>query len=429
MSKLSLKKSKPTTTSTPILRGLLEKPRVELKSSNPDVPTSSGAAGVSTAAPRATIPKATQGVLSVNSTSSASGLNPKNTWRISSVTSTVRSTPYYGDLNQSRRGESKEKITAQTLAQYLIQHGIYEPEDFVIHATRRDGYGGFQNARAQEIYFALATRANANFTQVLARQIKFARSYTPDTPYEKRIKIWQPHEHLTKEEIAMGENYVEDYKKVLQHHGINRRVLEKWFKTLALDNGKRCTIYMCGRANSGKTTLIELLSAFYEPWEIGRAQPQSSQSNFFLQDLAEKRLFHADEILATPLNIDTLKLLLEGSEDLATDIKYGEKVRIKRRPVLIGTNDPLWINFSTAAEPILARCEYLGCTRSLPKLKYIRPKNKNILKFVLKRIFAETFPNGYELFKSTEEINETIDSAIHTMNEQGTMEQFLSNFQ
>ena len=68
--------------------------------------------------------------------------------------------------------------------------------------------------------------------------------------------------------------------------------------------------------------------------------------------------------------------------------------------------------FSTAAEPILARCEYLPVRGGLPKLKFIRPKDRDILKFVLKRIFAETFPNGYELFKHTEEINDTVDAAI-----------------
>ena len=56
-----------------------------------------------------------------------------------------------------------------------------------------------------------------------------------------------------------------------------------------------------------------------------------------------KRLFHADEIVATQVNIDTLKLLLEGSDDLTTDIKYAKKVSIRGRPVMMATNDPIWI--------------------------------------------------------------------------------------
>ena len=153
----------------------------------------------------------------------------------------------------------------------------------------------------KKIYWELSTRANANFTRSLAQAIKTARAYTPDTPYIQRIENWKPPQDFNE---AYADLYYRDYRRALETHDINKTRLQKWFQTLAMDNGKRNTIYMCGRANAGKTTIIELLSAYYEPWEIGRAQPQSASSNFFLQDLVGKRLFHADEILATPTDRD-----------------------------------------------------------------------------------------------------------------------------
>ena len=199
----------------------------------------------------------------------------------------------------------KKKIfTAQDLTKLLVKEGIYEGQEFVKFATLKEK-GKYLHPEAQELHWEMATRQN--WVKNLTTAVKAARAYTPDTPYLERIEQWEIPNNFSE---IWGDLHYRDYRKILEHHDITKERLQRWFATLASDNGKRNTIYMCGHANGGKTTIIELLSAFYEPWEIGRAQPQSAQSSFFLQDLVGKRLFHADEILATPLNIDTLKLLL-----------------------------------------------------------------------------------------------------------------------
>ena len=372
-----------------LLRGLLEQPLEELSSANHPRTTSAAASGdsktVTTAKPGAMGTIAT----SATSTSTSSGRKIQTTLKTPTTISHVSLArnsfnPYWGLTNN--KGVSKPKIGLKDLTQELYSLQIFEPQEFSNYAAQHPG------SRAHEIWWELSNKASANWTKQLALAVKNARTMTPDTSYIRRIETFL----FTGNEL-FANLYYQDYRRILDHHGIDKERLQKWFKTLASDNGKRNTIYMCGRANSGKTTIIELLSAFYEPWEIGRAQPQSAQSNFFLQDLVGKRLFHADEILATPLNIDTLKLLLEGNKDLASDVKYGDKETIIPRPVLIGTNDPLWINFSTAAEPILARCEFIQMKRPAPRLRHIKPKDQNILRYVLKKLYDYAFDGkGYE---------------------------------
>ncbi len=387
-----------------LLRGLLEQPLEDLSYANLPKTTSVARLGGSKSVVTVNSGETGTTATSVTSQSSSNGPKTKTIIKIPSTTlhanrGRLSTNPYWQSTNP--RGESR-KVTIKDLTQEIYKLKLFEPQHFTNYAAQNPG------TKAYEIWWELSNKASANWTKQLALAVRNARSMTPDTPYLTRIENY----NYNGNEL-FANLYYQDYRKILDHHGITKTKLQKWFKTLAQDNGKRNTIYMCGRANSGKTTIIELLSAFYEPWEIGRAQPQSAQSNFFLQDLVGKRLFHADEILATPLNIDTLKLLLEGNKDLASDVKYGDKETIIPRPVLIGTNDPLWINFSTAAEPILARCEFLQVKRSLPKLRYIKPKDGEILKYVLKKLYDYAFDGKkYETWAIDIELENAISNYV-----------------
>ena len=407
--------TKATTTTTSLLRGLLECPLEDLENLNRPKTTSAGASGDSTTVSTAKAGATATGVLRAGSTLRQSSLKPYNILKTPTTTSktnqgaptTNRYQPYLGDLHQNR-GKKTTKVSLADLTKCLIDNHIYEPKEFTAFATQKE-QGEFKNPEAHTIYWELSTKPSANFTKQLAQAIKTARTHTPDTPYIERIEQF---EYDGNELYA--NLYYQDYRRILDIHNISKQHLQGWFATLAQDNGKRNSIYMCGRASSGKTTIIELLSAFYAQWEIGRAQPQSAQSNFFLQDLVGKRLFHADEILATPLNIDTLKILLEGNKDLASDVKYGDKETIEPRPVLLGTNAPLWINFSTAMEPILERCHYHVMRAKLPKLKYIKPKDENILKYVLKRLYDFAFDGkSYSTWKVDKEIEEAVNDYVN----------------
>ena len=224
-----------------------------------------------------------------------------------------------------------------------------------------------------------------------------------------------------------GDYTYQEYWDLFNHHGIKIEKVQKWFQTLFGDNGKRNTIYMWGKADAGKTTIIKLFDAFYSPWEIGRCSAQSINSNFWLQDLYQKRLFHADEIVATQVNIDTLKLLLEGSDDLTTDIKYAKKVQIRGRPVLMATNDPIWTHMASASDPIRRRCEWVHMTRVWNKrVLYMHTKDKNILQYVLHRLYQDCFPRGYGQWKHDNDYKSAIDQMFQNAQEIIELDNFVS---
>ena len=391
-----------------LLRGLLELPLEELNKQNQPKTTSVAVSDVSKTAHIAKSGSTETTATSAISTSTSSGLLRQTTLKTPTTISRTNlehnyQSPYWASLNQ-HRGKPNPKATIKDLVQEIYKLQLFEPQHFENYAAQNAG------TRAHELWWELSTKASANWTKQLSLAVKQARKLTPDIPYIERIETWQEPQNFN---YNFANLYYQDYRAIFNYHNIPKTKIQKWFKTLAMDNGKRCTIYMCGRANSGKTTIIELLSAFYQSWEIGRAQPQSAQSNFFLQDLVGKRLFHADEILATQLNIDTLKLLLEGNKDLASDVKYGDKETIIPRPVLIGTNDPLWINFSTAAEPILARCEFLQMKKPLPKYRHVKPKDPDILKYVLKELYKWAFDGKtYNVWYIDQELEAAINDYV-----------------
>ncbi len=301
---------------------------------------------------------------------------------------------FFGDVTPSRG----EKITVDTLADYLEEQEIYDAEEFMEHATQQGPN------RGRQIYKRLASK---DWDKKLGQAIDIARSYTPNTSFRARVENYQVPQGF---DYWRGTCTYNEYMALFQHHGIGMDKIARWFKTLFGDNGKKNTIYMWGKADAGKTTIIKLFDAFYDKWEIGRCSAQNINSNFWLQDLYQKRLFHADEIVATQVNIDTLKLLLEGSDDLTTDIKYAKKVPIRGRPVMMATNDPIWINMSTAADPIRKRCEYVHMTRPWTKpAPYMSTRDKNILQYVQNRLFNECFPRGYDEWLTGNRFQSQID--------------------
>ena len=318
--------------------------------------------------------------LSITKTSGGT-LRPKSKQIPESIYS-IPKTPNYGDVNGNNRGE---RITVDTLADYLSEKGIYDSEEFKEHATQEGPN------RGREIYRKLASK---DWDKKIGQAIDIARSFTPNTPFRARVENYKMPAEF---DLWKGTCTYNEYLELFRHHGIGDDKLRRWFKTLFGDNGKKNTIYMWGKADAGKTTIIKMFDAFYAKWEIGRCSAQNINSNFWLQDLYEKRLFHADEIVATQVNIDTLKLLLEGSDDLTTDIKYAKKVPIRGRPVMMATNDPIWINMSSAADPIRKRCEFIHMTRPWTRpVAYMCTRDKDILQYVQNRLFRELFPNGYD---------------------------------
>ncbi len=204
----------------------------------------------------------------------------------------------------------------------------------------------FKDPEAKRIHNKIAMRAN--YKKLLFSAVENARLMVRPLPYEDRL------EKIEQTDIT-SDKYVKtlaQYRKIIETNKIN---MKKVFQCMLGEMGKVKTIYFVGEANAGKTSMLKMLSSVYENYEVGKLSAQDIQSNFWLQDLVGKELYCGDEILVSQANIDTIKLLCEGNENLCTEIKFAGKQILPAKPVLIANNVDMCINQQRHAAAIDAR--------------------------------------------------------------------------
>ncbi len=137
------------------------------------------------------------------------------------------------------------------------------------------------------------------------------------------------------------EREVFDKMRVARNFEIRISPFEKIFKTLMGKNGKRRSLFFYGAASSGKTALMKILVACYEPFEIGAIGSGDDKSSFWLSNLPGKSIYFGDEFTVKKYNVDTVKMLLAGDQLLETDVKHSSKATIPTRPIILASNNPL----------------------------------------------------------------------------------------
>lgn len=153
------------------------------------------------------------------------------------------------------------------------------------------------------------------------------------------------------------------------------------FQVMNMQLEKRKSVYMVGEASGGKSAIIRLLTSVYRYAEIGKAGSQGINSNFWLEDLVNKRIAVLDEIVATQVNVDALKMLMEGNDFTHTNAKYEKSYQIKAMPVLIACNHDICRQVQAHWSAIMARCVEIKFTKSTNfKLYYDLPLMRQILK-------------------------------------------------
>ncbi len=151
------------------------------------------------------------------------------------------------------------------------------------------------------------------------------------------------------------------------------------------NDGKARCVYLQGPASTGKSSLMLLLSCLYRDAEIGNFGPQGVNSQFWLDNLYGKELYLGDEALATPLNIQTYLLLLEGNKGNKTEIKYGDKVELEAKPVIIACNKDIYADCQAYQDAVLKRVCALRFKQVCPKSLKLRPR-KELYKFLLRTL-------------------------------------------
>jgi len=119
--------------------------------------------------------------------------------------------------------------------------------------------------------------------------------------------------------------------------------------------GKRRTLLFEGDASSGKSLLASVITAMYEPHEIGLISTQNSNSTFWLQDVIGKSVYMAEELMLDEKNVQAVKMLFEGNPLLKSDVKFADHQMIPYRPVIVTTNHTLWRYCSQESQPIKQR--------------------------------------------------------------------------
>lgn len=176
-----------------------------------------------------------------------------------------------------------------------------------------------------------------------------------------------------------------------------RRIFQTLMMTSS-EGGKRHTIYLQGPPNCGKTSVMLLLSSIYDENEIGNFGPQATNSQFWLDNLHGKELYLGDEAKATPLNIQTLLLLLEGNSNAKTEIKNGEKVRIEPKPVIMACNMDIWSECQGFAGAIKARIVELRFRHPCPIDLSLRRSDKKVYQQALRMLIKwanQPTPHSY----------------------------------
>lgn len=190
---------------------------------------------------------------------------------------------------------------------------------------------------------------NMNFKRLLVAATEVAYKELPRLTFEERLEAI---------EDGQGDQFIEaltNWKSFIQSV-LTIPKFQQFLKVMNMELDKIKTIYLVGAASGGKSALLMLFSSIYRFSEIGKAGAQAINSNFWLEDCVDKRICILDEIVATSVNIDSLKMLMEGSYFSHTNVKYEKSSQIAPMPVLIACNMDICRNVQGHADAIKKRC-------------------------------------------------------------------------
>lgn len=308
---------------------------------------------------------AVPGVHLANTTAGSSLLKTNNTWNIPKTISQKRRSN--GELVESTNNQryvksllpdelryarvpqtgAKERAAKdrQILKELCDRDGILDPCDFT------------ERIHTNEEYKNLYKKMHNSFWE---KNLKAACSYARTLyPMKNMLDLLPP-----VSEVKLDGHEAELLRYFLENFIWYELTEEKFVSLVQLMSNrykyrKVKTILMVGEANAGKSRLLELLTA---PWPysfIGKADPQSNKSEFWLQSLRGKRVYVLEELIITKINKEIVKLLFEGSTNLTTSVKHEDAERLLPQPVIVTTNSEPWIDFPQEESPLRARCIYL----------------------------------------------------------------------
>lgn len=139
-------------------------------------------------------------------------------------------------------------------------------------------------------------------------------------------------------------------------------------RVMSRTNGKKNCVQIVGVKDSGKSSLVDLITGFIPDYYIGNFSipAGNSVSPFWLQDLVHKEIGRCEEAVIDRDDVaQVLKAVCEGNPNLKVDVKYEEPQQIGKVPIFITLNGNTKTFISSEAENFAARCEILLFKRAM----------------------------------------------------------------
>ncbi len=225
-----------------------------------------------------------------------------------------------------------------------------------------------------------------DFEKMIAEACK-AYLYTREAPsYKERLESIGS---VPESDAEVVTRFADNYDQLFKLQGLDpkktwKRMYATLIRTNANDGKARC-VYLQGAVSAGKSSLINLLSCVYQQYEIGSFGPQAIHSRFWLDNLYGKEIYIGDEAQADESNIQTYLLLLEGNPSNKTEVKYGDKVALEPKPVILACNIDIYDRCPARKEAIRQRITPVRFTRQCPKYLNLRPEPR-LLPYVLRTL-------------------------------------------
>lgn len=228
--------------------------------------------------------------------------------------------------------------------------------------------------------FYAANAHTQNWSKALVGALQIAYNSMPLLTYEQRVQ------QVPDGRGAVFEEYVKQWKLFI-NDTIGVPKFGAFIDVMCMRGGKIKTIYMVGSASGGKSCVISLLTSVYRFSEIGKASAQSISSSFWLADMINKRVGVMDEVVATQVNVDALKMIMEGNYFSDTDVKFGGRVKLSPMPILIACNLEICRMVQGHASAINARCVKHEFNKKTPYK--IHSDDRVLLSQILKRLIED----------------------------------------
>lgn len=190
-------------------------------------------------------------------------------------------------------------------------------------------------------------------------------------------------------------------------------------RVMSRTNGKKNCIQIIGVKDSGKSSLVDLVTGFIPEYYIGNFSIPvgNSVSPFWLQDLVQKEIGRCEEAVVDREDVaQVLKAVCEGNPNLKVDVKYEEPQQIGKVPIFItlngDTKSAMCRYISSEVENFKARCEILLFKRPM------KDKISEGCIHTLKENVAWVFPAiCYRLWYNVQDyLGETRSTASHILN-------------